>query len=74
MGTPAAAPEAHAFARNGYRSGSWMRPEVKSEDLLYVPLDSGNPSENNSIVNVFSWKKASLGHNLRVRTRWHYSD
>jgi hypothetical protein len=36
IGAPGAMPQSRVIARQASRSGSWMLPEAKSEDLLYV--------------------------------------
>jgi hypothetical protein len=36
VGAPGAMPETSAIAAHVERDGSWMLPEAKSEDLLYV--------------------------------------
>jgi hypothetical protein len=49
IGAPGAMPQNRAIAAHADRSGSWMLPEAKSEDLLYVS-DAGS-----KVVDVYSY-------------------
>jgi len=42
IGAPGAMPQTFAVATHADRSGSWMLPEAKGEDLLYVSSDSND--------------------------------
>lgn len=53
---PGALPESHASATHPDRSRSWMLPEAKGEDLLYVSNQSGVGEG----VYVFSYPKGKL--------------
>ncbi len=57
IGAPGAIAQASAFAAHAERGKSWMRPEAKSEDLLYV-------FTNSSAIYVFSYPKGKLVGNL----------
>jgi hypothetical protein len=41
IGTPGTMPQSGAVVAHADRSGSWMLPEARSEDLLYVSSDRG---------------------------------
>jgi hypothetical protein len=56
VGAPGAMPQSRAVATHANRSGSWMLPEAKSEDLLYVSDLYG--------VHVFSYPKGLLVGNI----------
>jgi hypothetical protein len=42
IGAPGAMAQGHAIAKHIQRSGSWMLPEAKSSDLLYVSATNGD--------------------------------
>lgn len=48
IGVPGAMPQSHLTAHHSERGGSWMLPEAKSEDLLYVATPT-------SVVYVYSY-------------------
>ena len=54
IGAPGAMPQSYATATHGERGGSWMRPEAKSEDLLYVS------SETSGDVYVYTYPQGNL--------------
>src|ERR1700734_1697106 len=49
IGAPGAVPQRRAIATHAERGGSWMLPEAKGKDLLYVSSDS------NGSVDVYSY-------------------
>ena len=57
IGGPGATPQSRAIAAHASRGGSWMLPEAKSEDLLYV-------FTLQSTVYVFSYPEGKLVGNL----------
>src|ERR1700728_389190 len=54
IGAPGAMPQASAIATHADRGKSWMLPEAKSEDLLYVS------NYANGTVTVYSYKAGKL--------------
>jgi hypothetical protein len=52
IGAPGAIPQGHAIVTHADRSGSWMLPEAKGEDLLYVG--------GVSVVTVYSYPQGKL--------------
>jgi hypothetical protein len=57
IGAPGAMLQSHAIATHAPRGGSWMLPEAKSEDLLYV-------SEVGTVT-VYSYPQGKLEGKLR---------
>jgi hypothetical protein len=57
IGAPGAMPESPAITTRAEHAGSWMLPEAKSEDLLYV--------SNVSTVTVYSYPKGKLVGTLK---------
>jgi hypothetical protein len=53
IGAPGAMPQSRAIAAHADRSGSWMLPEAKGEDLLYI-------SGNDSGVYVYTYPHGEL--------------
>lgn len=53
-GAPGAMPQSRAIVAHADRSGSWMLPEAKDDDLLYVS------DYSNRIVSVFSYPAGTL--------------
>jgi hypothetical protein len=75
IGAPGAMPQSQisAIATHALRSGSWMLPEAKSEDLLYV----ANAHPPDSKVFVFSYPRGKLVGVLRFGNAlpvWECSD
>jgi hypothetical protein len=54
IGAPGAIKQTSAITQHADRSGSWMLPDAKSRDLLYVDAGDG------TIVYVFSYPKGKL--------------
>ena len=61
IGAPGAMPQSRAIATHADRAGSWMLPEAKSEDLLYVT----DPQPPVSKVLVFSYPRGRFVGALR---------
>ncbi|MGA7353800.1 MAG: hypothetical protein WA431_18265 [Candidatus Cybelea sp.] len=60
IGAPGAMPQTSAIATHADRGKSWMLPEAKGEDLLYVAACGG------SGVSVFSYPRGKLVGSLHV--------
>ena len=58
VGAPGAMPQSHAIVGYARRSGSWMLPEAKSGDLVYVSNDTASSSVGQ--VLVFTYPKGKL--------------
>jgi hypothetical protein len=58
IGAPGAMPQSRAIAQHAKRGGSWMLPEAKRRDLLYVALGNG--------VNVYTYPRGNLLGSLGV--------
>jgi hypothetical protein len=54
IGAPGAIPKTSAVATHTARGGSWMLPEAKSEDLLYISNDG------DATVSVFAYRSGRL--------------
>jgi len=65
IGAPGVVPQSQTFAvaTNADRNGSWMLPEAKSEDLLYVS-NSGYASKSADVL-VYSYPKGRLVGKLK---------
>ncbi len=59
IGAPGAMPQSRAIATRADRGGSWMLPEAKSEDLLYIS-NSPSPSHSSAWVTVYSYPRGKL--------------
>ena len=57
IGAPGAMPQSRAIATHAERSGSWMLPDAKGGDLLYV--------SDNRTVTVYSYPRGRLEGTLR---------
>ena len=60
IGEPGTVPQSYAIATHAERGKSWMLPEAKAQDLLYVSRNS--PGE----ISVYSYPKGKLMGNLTV--------
>jgi hypothetical protein len=58
IGAPGALPQSRAIATQGAHGGSWMLPDAKSDDLLYVSLS--DRESNGDEIYVFSYPKGKL--------------
>lgn len=58
IGAPGVVPQSQAIATHAERGGSWMLPEAKSEDLLYVSVYDRNT--NTGDVFVYSYRTQQL--------------
>jgi hypothetical protein len=56
IGTPGALPQTSMIATHADRSGSWMLPEAKGDDLLYVVTDA----TKKNAVRVYSYPQGKL--------------
>lgn len=64
IGVPGAMPQRRAIATHAARSGSWMLPQAKGKDLLYV-ADAQNYN-----VRVYSYPEGALVGTLSVYDAW----
>jgi hypothetical protein len=59
IGALGAMPQSHAIATHARRGGSWMLPEAKNEELLYVGNTQGGPS-GNGYISVYRYAAGQL--------------
>ncbi len=60
IGAPLPMPQSSAIVTHADRSGSWMLPEAKSEDLLYV-ANLANNGFGTGTVGIYTYiRKANL--------------
>ena len=57
IGAPGAMPQSRAIATHAQSGGSWMLPEAKSEDLLYVSVYDNQTSSGNVFVFSYSTRR-----------------
>jgi hypothetical protein len=66
ISAPGAMPQSRAIATHADRRGSWMLPEAKSEDLLYVTTSGHGSFGDGGWVSVFSYPKGTLVGTLQA--------